>query len=305
MKTIFQLLMTLVVMFFVGGTERAMASCLTIVQDGTSVEQALVPGESEEKPRQEQDAQSDDFSQPDTVFNSTVGFPKQILQHKIAGAKVIVKPITDKTLPVIVRIIETFPHGSDFRYDLEYKGLEPGEFDVANYLMREDGTDVAIPPMMIQIDALLAPEVYKPSKLANVRNRFYSFYFSLLVLLGIVWVVGLFTILFYGRKRKPRPASQQKPITVAERMRPLVNAAIAGGLTAQEQAELERLLSAHWSKKLNLGDLPADELRRHLRTHPEASIMLNQIDSWLHRPKDDPANQVDVNELLKPYSIED
>ena len=84
-------------------------------------------------------------------------------------------------------------------------------------------------------------------------------------------------------------------------MRPLVDAAIAGNLTPAQQAELERILSEFWSTKLNLGHLPADQLRSTLREHPEATEMLEQIDFWLHRPAGEATQPVDVNALLKPY----
>jgi hypothetical protein len=236
----------------------------------------------------------------DEALASTVGFPKLILQYKIAGSKVIAKPITP-TQPMVVRIVETFPHGSDFRYDLEYKGLEPGNFDLAQFLMREDGSDQLIPPIQVRIDAILPPASVRPSPLDAVQNRFRSYYVPVMIGLAIFWVAGLLMILLYGRTWKTRSRVEEKPVTVADRMRPLVDAAMAGKLTSQQQAELERLLSVHWSKKLELGHLTADELRTQLRRHEAASVMLNQIDSWLHRPVDDPANEVDVNELLRPY----
>lgn len=234
-------------------------------------------------------------------LTSTVGFPKLIFQHKITGTKVVAKPITDRTQPVIVRIVETYPHGSDFRYDIEYKGLEPGTFDVAEYLERDDGSIQPIPSIEVKVFPILAKNEVQPYKLPQSRSRFRSYYLPLLLVLGAVWLVGLLMILFYGRGKTKQPSREQKQLTVADRMRPLIDAAIAGQLTPQQQAELERVLSGFWSKKLRLNHLSADELRQKLREHEEASLMLNQIDSWLHRPATDPTNAIDVNELLKPY----
>jgi hypothetical protein len=108
-------------------------------------------------------------------------------------------------------------------------------------------------------------------------------------------------ILFYGRGKRKRPRHEKENLTVADRLRPLIDSAIAGKLDSRAQAELERVLSSFWSKKLRLTHLPADKLREHLRGHSEASQLLNQIDSWLHKPKSDPSNPINVNEILRPY----
>ncbi len=232
---------------------------------------------------------------------TTVGFPKLIFQHKITGPKVVAKPIADRDQAVIVRIVETYPHGSDFRYDIEYKGLEPGKFDIANYLQREEGTTEPIPPIEVEVFPMLAAEEVLPYNLPHVKSRYLSYYLPLMLVIGAAWLAGLLIILFYGLGKKQSPSGEKKQLTVADRLRPLIDAAVAGELTSQQQAELERVLSGFWSKKLRLNHLSADELRQQLRQHEEASRMLNQIDSWLHRPASDPLNTVDVNELLKPY----
>lgn len=238
-------------------------------------------------------------------LESTVGFPKLIFQHVIRGPKVVAKPISDRAQPVIIRIVETYSHGSDFRYDIEYKALEPGSFNIADYLTREDGSEVEIPEIKVSVRPILAADEVLPYDLPKNKSGYRSYYLPTLLVFGIVWVAGLLMILFYGRGKYKQPSSIQKTLTVADRMRPLVDAAIAGELTSRQQAELERVLTGFWSKKLRLNHLSADEIRQRLREHDEASLLLNQIDAWLHRPKDDPENAVDVNELLEPYQTID
>ena len=235
-----------------------------------------------------------------SAFESTVGFPKLIFQHVIRGSKVVAKPITDPAQAMIIRIVETYPHGSDFRYDIEYKGLEPGKYNLADYLKRETGEE-AIPAIPVTIKSLLGPGQIKPGDPPTVSSEFRSYYLPMLLVAAAGWLGGLLMILFYGRGKTKRPESHQVKVTVADRMRPLIDAAVAGKLNSKEQAELERVLSSFWSKKLRLGHLPADQLRERLRNHPEASVMLNQIDSWLHRPATDQSNQVDVGKILEPY----
>ncbi len=221
----------------------------------------------------------------------------------IPGSKVVAKPIANKAQPMIVRIVDTYSHGSDFRYDIEYKGLDAGQYNLADFLEREDGSQSPIPAINVQVTTLLGPGQVLPYELPPVRSGYRSFYLPAILLGGAVWLGGLLLILFYGRGKNKRPSQHTQQLTVADRLRPLIDAAIAGDLNAQQQAELERVLSAFWSKKLRLNHLPATDLREKLRRHPEASVMLSQIDAWLHRPATDPQNQVDINEILKPYQL--
>lgn len=234
-------------------------------------------------------------------LSTTVGFPLRILQTKIVGSRLIAKPYTDRKLPVMVRIIETFPHGSDFRYDIEFRGFEPGRFNIIDHLKRNDDSELVSDPLWVNVEPILAAEKVRPIPLPQTESKFRSYYVPILFVSGIIWMAGLLAILFYGRGTLKKASVITKVTTPAEKMRPLVDAAIAGKLTAAQQAELERILSEFWSAKLNLGHLPADQLRTTLREHPEATQMLEQIDFWLHRPAGEAAQPVDVNALLKPY----
>ena len=60
----------------------------------------------------------------------------------LPGSELEVKPIGERT-PIVLRIVRVFPHGTAFRYDLEYYGLEPGSFDLKDYLQRKDRSSTA------------------------------------------------------------------------------------------------------------------------------------------------------------------
>jgi hypothetical protein len=127
---------------------------------------------------------------------TSVGFPKLIFQHVISGPKVIAKPIVDRNQPVIVRIVETYPHGSDFRYDIEYKVLEPGTYNVADYLVRDDGSETAIPRIDVNVYPILKIDEVRPYNLPQFNSRFRSYYLPMLLVMGVVWVAGVLMILF-------------------------------------------------------------------------------------------------------------
>ena len=78
------------------------------------------------------------WSQVPEIPRSTVGMPVQISDLVLPGPELEPVPITDET-PVVVRIDAVYAHGTGFRYDLVCYTLEPGEFDVSDYLRRKDG----------------------------------------------------------------------------------------------------------------------------------------------------------------------
>lgn len=237
----------------------------------------------------------------DGDHSSTVGYPAQIRQLVIAGPELKAKPIENRKQALLVRLIEIYPHGSDFRYDIEFTGLEPGIFNLGEYLEPVDSSDSnwTAPTIPVTIRALLPPGQVEPSELAIRENRFQSYYLATLVVGGVVWAAGLFVILFSGRGKIFRSRLESKPVTVADRLKPLMEKAVSGDLTTAEKAELERVLVAFWRKKLRLQHLPASDLRSTLREHAEAGKMLDLLDRWLHQPAND--DDFDIEELIKPY----
>ena len=80
-----------------------------------------------------------------------------------SGSELEVKPIDDAT-PVIIRIVESYQHGSDFRYDIEYYGLQPGEFNLIQFLQRKDESDFKdIPPVTVAIRSILPKDRIEPN----------------------------------------------------------------------------------------------------------------------------------------------
>ena len=91
-----------------------------------------------------------------------------------------------------------------------------------------------------------------------------------------------------------------KPVTLADRLRPLVDKALAGTLNQGQHAELERLLIGYWRKRLKLEQCAPAEFMPLLRNHEEAGPLLRRLEDWLHRPAGT-AEPVDLSALLEPY----
>ena len=147
----------------------------------------------------------------------------------------------------------------------------------------------------------MPPGQIEPHRLTLAPSPFLGGYRLLLVLGGAAWVVGLAAILLAGRwKRTDADASAARPVTLADRLRPLVDAAVAGKLTRGQHAELERLLIGYWRRRLELEQAAPADFIGVLRNHAEAGPLLRRLEDWLHRPGG-AIEPVDVAALLKPY----
>src|SRR5438034_181222 len=94
----------------------------------------------------------------DDQREAKVGMTQRIDQIVLPGSELEAKPLGDRQAPVVLRIGSASPHGTAFRYDLVYYGLEPGKFDLKNYLRRKDGSSTAdLPSLSITIHSVLPP----------------------------------------------------------------------------------------------------------------------------------------------------
>jgi hypothetical protein len=230
-----------------------------------------------------------------------VGMSGRLDQVVLPGPELEVRPLEEHTAPFVLRVANVYPHGTAFRYDFTYYALEPGTYDLRTYLRHKDGSPLGdLPALKVEVQGVLPPGQILPHELPPRRAGWFPTYRLLLILGVALWFVGLFLILFLVRRRKRAGANlTARPITAADRLRPLVESALAGRLTIAQQAELERTLLAFWRRRLGLDHARPAEALAQMRAHPEAGALLGQLETWLHRPGT--AEQVDVGALLKPY----
>jgi hypothetical protein len=232
----------------------------------------------------------------------TVGMPAKIEQLVLPGSELEAKPLVDRQSKLVLRIAETYPHGTAFRYNLSYYGLEPGEYDLRDFLRRKDGGSTAdLPKIPVKVLAILPPGQIEPNRLEATPTGFRAGYRTWMTLGVIAWVAGFLAIIFVGR-RKARPSevvgSGSGP-TLADRLQPLVERAMAGTLGRGEHAELERTLIDYWRRRLGFQALsPADAIAA-IRKDDQAGPLILQLEDWLHRP--DSQGEVDIAALLEPY----
>lgn len=213
------------------------------------------------------------------------------------------KPVDDRT-PLILRIDKADP-ASDGKttYDFHYIGFEPGSYPLKDYLIHPDGsTAEEIGGVMVDVRSIL-PQDHNGALNPHVPRPFPRIggYRMLLGGFALVWVLGLAGFIWLGRRKIPvAVAAVMVPEpSYAERLRPLVEAAAAGALDANGQAELERLMIGYWRDKLALPDQRMAAMLAALKADPRAGALLRAIENWLHRPGGASADEITA--LLEPY----
>lgn len=239
------------------------------------------------------------FAQANRV-ESTVGMPARIEALVLPGTELEAAP-SDSNSPIVLRIAATYPHGSEFRYDLEFTGLDPGEYDLKSFLHRKDGSSSEnLPSIPVSIRTTLPAGQVKPHSPSAGAHPRLGGYRLLWIVCGSVWIAGLAAIVWMGRRRRlEEEAARPRPKSLAEKLEPLVESALEGKLSRSEGAQLELGLVAYWRKRLGYEQRGPAETIRLLREHPEAGPLLTSLEDWLHRPAD--PRQVDVSALLAPY----
>ncbi|MGL4551427.1 MAG: hypothetical protein ACRC33_09590 [Gemmataceae bacterium] len=227
----------------------------------------------------------------------TVGTRARI-EVTLPGPELEAKPIESRDAPLVLRVLRAEPAAAGYRYELEYAGMVPGKFDLRDHLRRKDRTAAAgLPPVPVLVRAVLPPGLALPNPLDAPVTPRPGGYRLLLWVGGVVWAVGLVAILWARRRRWLAARDAAAPVTLADRLRPLVEDALAGKAEPARLAALERTLIAYWSNRLKIGGPPADLLPA-LKRHAEAGPLLVQLESWLHGRTRGP---VDVAALLEPY----
>ena len=81
----------------------------------------------------------------------TVGAAGFIEQIILPGSELAGKPIDDRS-PIVARVVNVFPHGDSFRYDIQFHGLEPGKYNLSDWLVRKDGSGTeGLPEIAVEI----------------------------------------------------------------------------------------------------------------------------------------------------------
>ena len=233
----------------------------------------------------------------------SAGLPGYLRDRVLPGSELEVAP-ADSLAPLVLRIAGARRHGDAWRYDFEYWAREAGEYDLRDFLRRADGTSLfegadALPALPVSIGSLLPQGLVPPHEPQAGRAPVLGGYRRLLAAAAVLWVAGLLAILATGQRRRRAALAAERPQSLDEVLRPLVERALAGSLSSGERAQLELGLVALWRHRLALEELRPEDVIERLRAHPEAGRLLASLEAWLHRPE--ASRDVDLGTLLAPY----
>jgi hypothetical protein len=230
-----------------------------------------------------------------------VGVPRWSRGLVLDGSLLEVRPPALETA-LILRLDSASPHGTAWRYDFEYYGLEPGSYDLVHFLRRVDGSEITeLDPITVLVESGLPPGQVLPHQIQAGETPELGGYTKLLWTLGGFWLLGS-ALWFLGSRRSDGEDADLRasaPLSLAELLAPLVERGMAGELPVAEQAQLELMLIAVWRKRLDLETADVGEALKTLKAHPEAGPLLLALERWLHSPET--SSDLDPAELLKPY----
>jgi len=243
---------------------------------------------------------------PLPAIETTVGMRARIDELPLPGSQLRAKPVRDpQKAKLIVRVLNVYRHGTAFRYNFEVTPLVAGHLDLREHLEREDGSSTAdLPEIPIEVRAVLPEDRLEPNQLAPAGVERVGGYRTWQIVIGVLWIIGLLLILFWRRTRADATAEEEaeRPRTLADRLRPLVEGARAGTLDTGRRAELERLLLDYWRRRRSLEGEKIGAAIATLRKDPEASPLFLKLEQWLHQPEAEHEDvDAEVASLLEPY----
>ncbi|MCH8922945.1 MAG: hypothetical protein IIA67_07335 [Planctomycetes bacterium] len=240
------------------------------------------------------------------VVETTIGI-EGVYYVRHRGTALEVVPF-EENAPIVLRIANvdrdtSTGDGQSMIYELRYIGTRAGEHDLRDYLVRVDGQPInGLAPLTVQVSDLLPTDHDGVLEtIDGVGLPWLWPYRWLLVLVAIIWLAPLVWLIRrkLTRRAAPRERRDAQPATLAEQLRPLVEAAVSGQLDWAGKARLERLLIGYWRERLDLDGLATQAALARLRADANAGELLRQLEAWLHqRP-----GTVTVNAaaILAPY----
>ena len=201
---------------------------------------------------------------------------------EIRGPELFAPPFTPGDA-LSVRIDSTTPTADGFRYDLRFVAYGPGEYRLADWLRDAQGElPQNAPNTAITIDSILpgnfAGELFStPASFIELRSGYRGW----MALAWMSWGALLVPLLIYGRRWRIDALPPPPAPSLNEQIGSLLSQATQRPLRIDEQADLEHLLWAWWSARLNLSERLGETLEQ-LHRHPVAGRQLKELETAFH-----------------------
>ncbi len=224
----------------------------------------------------------------------TTDYPRGLaasLDHDASTIRLRAKAIQSPTSPLLVRVCNTAPNAQR----IEFIGTIAGEYDLRDYLEREDGTPASLPPRPIRIVSQLPPD-HGTDVLGDDPSGFSlrAHYRTIVLTVAVAWALVPVVVLIRRAMNKPKPIMNTptlRPTTIADELRAVLDAAGAAPLSTAQRGRLELLLMHYWCERLAKDESnptcaarpanPAHAIAL-LREHPRTQPTVLALERWLH-----------------------
>jgi hypothetical protein len=229
-------------------------------------------------------------------------------EFSYSGPRLRAKPEQTLASPMLVRIASTRPGDSGaFIYRLDFLGAVAGPHDLRDLLEHDDGSPATdLPAMSVDVVSQLPPnhgtDVYG---IPDPPFTLIGWYREFLIITAIAWIaIPILILIRRALRRRPpvvAPVSVPAP-SLADELRPLLEAAKARAMTITERGRLELLLYRFWKEHLGIASGTQAQAIASLRAHPQAGQLLLAVERWLHqRDRGSETADPDVASLLEPF----
>ncbi len=213
-------------------------------------------------------------------------------------------PHQDLDAPMLLRLERSQRDGTF--YTARFIGVVEGDYDLRTLIQHVDGSEASdLGPIVVRIVSDLPASM--DTDLFNAADPAVGLsggYKRNAIIIALIWL-AIPVILIARRLMRPKPIDdtpiEPAPPTLAEQLRPLVEAVAQRQLSVREQGRLELLLYHYWQTRLHPAPTDMAACIRQIREHPEAGVLLRAIEGWLHRPGGAAHKPDDLDTLLAPY----
>ena len=195
---------------------------------------------------------------------------------------------------VNVRIAKVTEQPGTRIYDVRY---------LKDYLTAEDGGKLdGLPSFKFHGDPKLSKHLdARIQETEAIGVSVGGYYYLTLAALGVLWIVWLLLLIFYGRAKPAPPAAAPPEPTLADLLRTLLAHLDAGTLDAAAKAKLEMLLLHQWREELALTAAPMDTALDAIAGSEKNGQSLRQLQHWLHHPAS-PVRREEIAAVIRPYT---
>lgn len=220
------------------------------------------------------------------------------------GPKLQADPAQDLSAPLVLRLERDRDNSS--RYIARFIGSVEGPYDLRSLIEHIDGSKPEdLEALNVTIVSTLPDRVRSDLfDAADLNVHLTAWYRAAMIGIVALWLCAP-ALYLWNRWRHRRPVQVPVPAvpppTLADQLRPLVEAAASRQLEVSEQGRLELLLYAFWRERLSLAGADLVDAIRQIRSNPRSSELIQAVERWLHHPDHSGDEQSRIAQLLSPY----